>query len=151
MVGSGREASVTLVDLDPGEPRLESKALAVLRELRPQLTAESFRGICALGFEQGLRFSGAYLGDRCVAGCGWRILHNTSAGTKLYVDDLVTTAGARGRGVGSFILAQTAERAKDEHDVLLDLDSGVHRHDAHRFYLCEGMERSAIHFRRPIR
>jgi hypothetical protein len=34
---------------------------------------------------------------------------------------------------------------------VLDLDSGVHRHDAHRFYLRERMLISAHHFTKPLR
>ena len=91
---------VTLVDLDPDDPRLESDVLSVLRELRPHLTTESFAAVYHEGHQQGLRFTAAYVEGRCVGVAGWRIVANTSAIKKLYVDDLVVAQRRRSRGVG---------------------------------------------------
>src|SRR3954453_13429281 len=86
-LGSG----MTLVDLEPGDPRLDTEVLPVLRELRPPLTPESFAAVYEQGHPQGLRFTGPYLDGRCVGVAGWRIVATTNALLKLYVDDLVTT------------------------------------------------------------
>ncbi|MFF5427368.1 MULTISPECIES: hypothetical protein [unclassified Streptomyces] len=60
-----------IIDLGPGDPRLESDLLPVLTELRPHLTPELFREVYALGHPQGLRFSAAYADDgRCVGAAG---------------------------------------------------------------------------------
>ncbi len=144
------ESRLDLVDLNPGDPRLEQDALPVLKALRPQLTSESFAEIYSLGFDQGLRFSVVYLDGRCVGVCGWRVVHNTSSRRKLYIDDLVTAKGSRSSGIGSFVLAQMALRARHEGCLVLDLDSGVQREDAHRFYLREGLAKTALHFGREI-
>jgi GNAT superfamily N-acetyltransferase len=81
---------------------------------------------------------------------GWRIVAAMVAIRKLYVDDLVTTESCRGRGVGRFLLGALVERAKESGCVVLDLDSGLERHDAHRFYEREGFERTSFHFARLI-
>jgi GNAT superfamily N-acetyltransferase len=145
------DLGMRLVDLDPGDRRLEEDVLPVLRELRPHLTAESFAVVYEEGYPQGLRFTAAYVGDRCVAVAGWRVVATTAAIKKLYVDDLVTTESERGHGAGRTLLAQLAERARAAGCRVLDLDSGVQRVDAHRFYMREGLAITAFHFGRQIR
>lgn len=138
--------TVSLVDLEPGDPRLVTDLLPVLAELRTTLTPDVLTAIYAEGHPQGLRFTAAYDDGRCVGAAGWRINANTHVGRKLYVDDLVTTSDARSGGVGRALIAGLSERARDAGCTVLDLDSGVQRHDAHRFYLRERMEISSHHF-----
>ena len=144
-------ADLELVDLDPGDGRLIDEVLPVLRELRPHLRVDSFTAVYAEGHPQGLRFTAAYEGGRCVGVAGWRIVATTATLRKLYVDDLVTTADARSTGVGRTLLAALAERAEAAGCSALDLDSGVHRADAHRFYMREGLTIGSFHFARGLR
>lgn len=137
-----------LVDLEPGDPRLETDLLAVLRQLRPHLTAESFATVYREGYKQGLRYLAAYEGDACVGVAGWRVVVTTDALRKLYVDDLVTEENHRSTGVGRALLAELAQRARAEGCTALDLDSGVQRADAHRFYMREGLVITSFHFAR---
>ncbi|MBC9714606.1 GNAT family N-acetyltransferase [Streptomyces sp. TRM66268-LWL] len=142
-----------IVDLAPGDPRLSSDVLPVLRELRPHLTEDLFRAVHAEGHTQGLRFSAAYADDadgRCVGVAGWRVVVNTSLLRSLYVDDLVTSEAARSGGVGRALLAYLEERAREAGCEWLDLDSGTQRTRAHRFYLREGMEIVAFHFSKKL-
>jgi GNAT superfamily N-acetyltransferase len=143
-------SDLELVDLEPGDGRLE-EALDVLRELRPHLTAASFAAVYAEGHPQGLRFTAAYYGGRCVGLAGWRIVATTANLRKLYVDDLVTTAAHRSTGVGRALLAALAQRAEAAGCTAVDLDSNVQRADAHRFYMREGLTISAFHFARGLR
>jgi GNAT superfamily N-acetyltransferase len=142
--------NLELVDLGPGDGRLE-EALDVLRELRPHLTATSFAAVYAEGHPQGLRFTAAYDGGRCVGVAGWRIVATTANLRKLYVDDLVTTAAHRSTGVGRALLGALAQRAEAAGCTALDLDSNVQRADAHRFYMREGLTISSFHFARGLR
>ena len=138
--------TVDLVDLDPGDPRLAAEVLPVLRELRPHLDAESFAAVYAEGHPQGYRFTVAYVGGRCVGVAGWRIVATAHAMRKLYVDDLITSAADRSGGVGNALLSRLEEKARAAGCEILDLDSGVHRHDAHRFYFRERMHIASHHF-----
>jgi GNAT superfamily N-acetyltransferase len=135
-----------LVDLEPGDARLNAEVLPVLAELRPHLTAESFDAVYREGWPQGLRFLAAYEDDRCVGVAGWRILASTFTIRKLYVDDLVTTADTRSGGVGQALLTELRRRANAAGCTKLDLDSGVQRGRAHRFYFREGLTITAHHF-----
>jgi GNAT superfamily N-acetyltransferase len=139
-----------LVDLEPGDPRLVEDMLPVLRELRTGLDAATLTAVYAEGHPQGLRFLVAYDGARCVGAAGWRILALTFATRKLYVDDLVTASDGRSRGVGHALLAELEERGRAAGCTVLDLDSGVQRYDAHRFYLRERMHISSHHFSKPL-
>jgi len=140
-----------LVDLEPGDARLDDDALPVLRELRPHLTPATFAAVYREGYPQGLRYLAVYDGDRCVGVAGWRVVATTAAIRKLYVDDLVTLASDRSRGVGALLLAELLERARALDCEILDLDSGVQRGDAHRFYMREGLTISSFHFLRAVR
>jgi GNAT superfamily N-acetyltransferase len=139
-----------LVDLEPGDGRLATDVFPVLHELRPHLTLESFAAVYAEGHPQGLRFSALYEDGRCVAVAGWRVVATTSVLRKLYVDDLVTTSSARSRGHGRRLLAVLTERARQAGCRAIDLDSGVQRTDAHRFYEREQMVRTSHHFARRL-
>jgi len=135
------------VDLEPHDPRLTADVLPVLRELRPELTAAQLADVYAEGHPQGLRFTAAYEDrGRCLAVAGWRVLATTVALRKLYVDDLVTTASSRGTGIGGALLAELSERARRAGCSVIDLDSGVHRVEAHRFYMRERMAITSFHF-----
>ena len=137
-------------DLEPGDERLISDLLPVLKELRPHLTESSFDAIYAEGHPQGLRFTAVYDGDRCVAVAGWRIEAYTFGGRKLTVDDLVTASHRRSEGFGRALLSHLSERAAQAGCGFLELDSGVQRKDAHRFYEREGLSVTAYHFGRKV-
>jgi GNAT superfamily N-acetyltransferase len=141
---------MTFVDLAPGDPRLDEDVLPVLRELRPHLTPPSFAAVYEEGYPQGLRFTAAYANGRCVGVAGWRIVATTMTLRKLYVDDLVTTEDERSHGVGRALLSELARRADAAGCHAIDLDSGVHRPDAHRFYMREGLAITSFHFGRSL-
>ncbi|MEV6398417.1 GNAT family N-acetyltransferase [Streptomyces sp. NPDC051907] len=140
-----------IIDLEPGDPRLVSDLLPVLLELRPHLTEDAFRDVYEKGYGQGLRFTAVYAPEgQCVGAAGWRIVDNTSQIRKLYVDDLVTAASARSTGVGRHLLAYLEERAREAGCLHLNLDSGTHRTEAHRFYFRERMSVVAFNFDKPL-
>ena len=141
---------MTFVDLEPGDPRVGEDVLPVLKELRPHLTPESFAAVYVEGYPQGLRFTAAYVDGRCVGVAGWRIMATTATLRKLYVDDLVTSENERSGGVGRALLTELADRARAAGCHALDLDSGVHRPDAHRFYMREGLTITSFHFGRGL-
>ncbi len=138
-----------IVDLEPNDPRWAS-AFPVLQELRPTLTTEQFQQVLAEGTGQGLRFTAVFEDDQCVAIAGWRVIANMSAIRKLYVDDLSTAASARSRGHGATLLNELMERGRQLGCTLIDLDSGVQRFDAHRFYLTQRMHINSHHFTKDL-
>jgi GNAT superfamily N-acetyltransferase len=81
---------------------------------------------------------------------GFRIGDMLFRGRHLYVDDLVTDARVRSRGYGAMLLDWLVEHARAQGCRQVDLDSGVQRRDAHRFYLRAKMQITDYHFSRPI-
>lgn len=140
-----------LVDIEPDDSRARDDVLPVLLELRPHLTAPSFDAIYREGHEEGLRYTAAYVDGRCIAVAGWRFMVGTAwDGKKLYVDDLVTAADHRSHGAGRVLLTELTRRARAAGCTVLELDSGVQRRDAHRFYMREGLTISSFHFRTEL-
>ncbi|CAB4929501.1 MAG: GNAT family N-acetyltransferase [Actinobacteria bacterium] len=140
-------------DLALDDP-LWARALPVLQELRPHLTAQGRREVQFEGAPQGLRFTAlldaAGPDGTVLAVAGWRLMAMTSTGRSLYVDDLVTSAAHRSTGAGRALLAELERRAREAGCSRLVLDSGVHRFDAHRFYLRLRMRISAHHFEKDL-
>ena len=126
-----------IVELAPEDPRLTA-VWPVLRELRPHLDdAELATRFAAGAGERGLRLLAAFDGDACVGAATFSLLTNLHLGRHAYVDDLVTTATARSTGHGKALLDRVAALTAEAGGVAVRLDSGVQRHDAHRFYLRE--------------
>jgi len=78
---------------------------------------------------------------------GYRLLESLFSGKNLYVDDLVTRASDRSRGFGGKLIDWLIEQAREHNCETLELDSGVQRFDAHRFYFSKRMSISSYHFR----
>ena len=143
-------AAPTFTDLLADDPSW-SAALPVLQELRPDLTAEQLRRVVTDGQAERLTFTACSVDGAVVAVAGWRVMTTTYAGRKLHVDDLVVAATARGSGVGAAVLAHLEQRARSLDCTVIDLDSRVHRHAAHRFYLRERFDITAHHFLLAVR
>jgi GNAT superfamily N-acetyltransferase len=140
---------VEIADVGVDDSRL-GEVFRVLVQLRPHIDEDTFRRIYRTGHAEGLRFTGAFEESRCMAVAGWRIVNTTFAIRKLTIDDLVTDAAARSKGYGHSLIEHLAGIARRAGCTLLDLDSGVQRFDAHRFYLRERMNIAAHHFDLPL-
>jgi GNAT superfamily N-acetyltransferase len=119
----------------------------VMSQLRPHLVADEF--VARVRAQQAEGFRLAWLEDeghvRAVA--GYRFIRNLVSGQTLYVDDLVTDAQQRSRGYGRMLFEWLVADAQRHGCQAVDLDSGVQRFDAHRFYLTNRMAISAHHFK----
>ena len=131
------------------EPAWLARAEAVHRQLRPQLPAayaETMRGI----FDGGGEMCVAVVGEAVVGVAVFRSFANTFSGRKFYVDDLVTDERHRSSGVGRALLAFLERVARGRGVEFIELDSGTHRTDAHRFYFREGFVIPSFCFRKRL-
>lgn len=124
---------------------------AVMNELRPHLNKEAFvaqvqRQMTEAAYQLAMLSEG---GD-VLAVAGFRTSECLAWGRYLYVDDLVTRANARSRGCGSALVDWLVARARAMNCAQVHLDSGVHRHAAHRFYLMKRMDITSHHFCLPV-
>jgi GNAT superfamily N-acetyltransferase len=88
-------------------------------------------------------------GEVCAV-AGYRFLESLFSGKFLYVDDLVTRERDRSRSFGGQLLDWLVEQAREHGCENLELDSGVQRFGAHRFYFSKRMSISSYHFRIKI-
>lgn len=128
-----------------------ARCFSVMQQLRPHLIAAEFVARVRRMQQEGFHL--AFLEDdtatvRAVA--GYRYYDKLFSGRNLYVDDLVSDDAQRSHGHGAKLLAWLASEARAHGCVQLELDSGVQRFDAHRFYFRERMRISAYHFVVPI-
>jgi GNAT superfamily N-acetyltransferase len=123
----------------------------VMAQLRPHHQEDQFvetvHRMYATGFQLAMRTHEG----RVMAVAGFRIIENLHTGRILYVDDLVTSDEVRSAGHGGALLRWLADYARDHRCLALELDSGTHRHGAHKFYLREGMHISNFHFALPLK
>jgi GNAT superfamily N-acetyltransferase len=77
---------------------------------------------------------------------GYRMMESLFAGRFCYVDDLVTDEAGRSLGFGGALFDWLVAEARAAGCAKLELDSGVQRFDAHRFYLRKRMIISSHHF-----
>lgn len=121
--------------------------LPVLRQLRTDLVEARF--VQRIRLQQSGGYQLCYLAEagavRSVA--GFRLMENLASGRVLYVDDLVTDSTTRSKGHGQKLLEWLLRQARAAGCDTLELDSGVQRFDAHRFYLRNRMHISSHHFR----
>lgn len=124
--------------------------LEVVRVLRDHLTVEGLRERFETGAPEGYRLIGLRADGAWRAAAGFRVYTNFVSGRIIYVDDLVTTSDERSKGYGKAMNDHLMELARSEGCTTLNLDSAVHRHRAHRFYLREGYDISAHHFSQKL-
>lgn len=123
------------------------RCFPVMQQLRPHLLPAEFVPTVRRQQAGGFRLAFVQEPDavRCVA--GYRVLDNLVGGRILYVDDLVTDSPARSSGHGAQLFDWLVAEARREGCRYLELDSGVQRFEAHRFYLRQRMILNAHHFR----
>jgi len=134
------------------EPGWLARSESVHRQLRPQLPAGYASRLGEI-FAQGGRMAVAVAaeGAEVVSVAVWRVIEDTNIGRRLYVDDLVSDEAQRSRGAGKLLLRWLEDKARELGCGALTLDSGVQRHDAHRFYFREGMLISAYSFKKVLK
>jgi len=118
----------------------------VMEQLRPHLKEKDFVSTVRQQFKEGYRLAFIRRQGKVAAVAGFRVLSSLFWGRFCYVDDLVTDEKVRSQGLGKELLDWLCEFARSEGCQRLELDSGVQRFAAHRFYLRQRMWISCHHF-----
>jgi L-amino acid N-acyltransferase YncA len=126
-----------------------ARAEMVHRQLRPQLPEDYSKRMAEI-FATGVEMWIAVDATNVVGVAVFRVMENTHASRKLYVDDLVTDETQRSKGVGKLLLDGLTEEARRRGCQTIDLDSGAQRTDAHRFYFRERMVVRQFGFTKPL-
>jgi GNAT superfamily N-acetyltransferase len=123
---------------------------SVMAQLRPHLEPARFVERVRRMERDGFQLAALRENGQVEAVAGFRIYENLVTGRQMYVDDLVTNDATRSHGYGKALLAWLSEFAKADGCVAIELDSGTHRKEAHRFYFRERMAITAFHFIRKL-
>lgn len=145
----GETAGESVVDAESEEQLLI--CYPVIAQLRPAFSEEDFLELFReLHREHGYRVVYAPVNGKAGAVAGFRVGRSLSWGRYLYIDDLVTDSGMRSLGLGQRLMNWLFDEAVRLGCEAIHLDSGVHRFDAHRFYMRNGLEIRAHHFSRIV-
>ncbi|MFS0724004.1 GNAT family N-acetyltransferase [Paenibacillus sp. 1P07SE] len=119
----------------------------LMKQLRPHLEASHYsQRIRELQADRGYHLAVLVDEGSARACAGFRLCDSLAWGRHLYVDDLITDEASRGKGYAGQLFDWLEEEASRLGCAELHLDSGVHRHDAHRFYLNRKMNITCHHF-----
>lgn len=122
-------------------------SFSIMRQLRPHLHKETYVDrIRRMQQDAQYRLVAVFDNENMTALTGFRISENLAWGKYMYVDDLITDEKHRKKGYAQLLVDWLLQEAVAQHCQQLHLDSGVHRHDAHRFYLKNKMIISSHHF-----
>ena len=122
------------------------RCYAVMAELRPHVPRATFVPQVRRQMQAGYRLAFVEDKESIVAAAGFRVGESLFHGRFMYVDDLITTESCRSEGCGKRLFDWLVNHAREQGCTHLDLDSGVQRFEAHRFYLREGMQIRSHHF-----
>lgn len=128
-----------------------ARCFSVIAQLRPHLIEAEFLPRIRRMQQEGFLLAFLEDGGAVRGVAGYRFYEKLFSGPHLYVDDLVTDETNRSRGYGARLLTWLKAEAQAHQCVQLELDSGVQRADAHRFYFRERMRVSAFHFVVPVK
>jgi GNAT superfamily N-acetyltransferase len=127
-------------------PEEIGRCFPVMSQLRPMVVAEDF--VARVQAQQAEGYQLVFLEDNgtLVSVAGFRMQNLLFSGKTLYVDDLVTDAGARSKGYGETMIQWLIALAKQAGCETFSLDSGTQRQDAHAFYLRNRLRITSFHF-----
>ena len=122
-----------------------------MHELRPHLSESEFVAQVQRQMQNhGYTLVYLTVGDQVVAAAGYRVTEFLYSGKMFYVDDLICRSAFRKHGYGGKLLDWLLEKAEELSCAQFHLDSGVHRHDAHRLYLSRKLQISSHHFSKEL-
>lgn len=125
-------ADWSVVELKNKEQWIE--AFPIMNQLRTDLTETSYIELLQTMSKEGYRLFAMYVDEKMVAlaGLSWRT--NFYNKQHIFIYDLVTDATNRSSGYGQKLLTYLHEWGRENGAEYVALESGIQRHDAHRFY-----------------
>jgi GNAT superfamily N-acetyltransferase len=118
---------------------------SVFNLLRPHLRQESFLTQIRRQQAQGFQIVAIRIDSVVRSAIGFREAEYLIWGKIIYIDDLVTSDDARGKGLAGQLLDWVVDYAKTKALTGVHLDTGYARHVAHRFYLNKGFQIACHH------
>jgi len=123
------------------------RCFPAIQELRPHLVSEQFVEQ-VLRQQQNHDYKLMYIEfcGQVVACLGYRVAEYLAWGKIFYIDDVICRTDFRKQGFATSLMLEAKNRARLVGCAEVHLDSGVHRFEAHRMYMSQGMHISSHHF-----
>ena len=118
----------------------------IMSELRPHVAKSEFLSTIERMQQQGYQLVFLSVSDVVCAVAGYRVNEMLRTGKMMEIDDLITSREFRSKRYGGLLLDWIIDEAWKIGCRFVELDSAVHRADAHRFYFRERMHILAYHF-----
>ena len=115
-------------------------------DLRPHIEASAFPTILRSMINDGFKVIFVEQDGKAVSVAGFWTGYKLHRGNYIYIDDLNTLPDYRKKGFAAKIMDWIIAHADQNNIDQIHLDSGVLRHDAHRFYLSKKFIISSHHF-----
>ena len=120
-------------------------------ELRPHLTEDAFVAqVKRQRQNHGYTLVCILNQGQVVAAAGYRVAEFLAWGKTFYLDDLITVSTARKNGYGGTLMDWLLKEARSRGCEQFHLDSGTHRHAAHRLYMSRKLQISSLHFSKDV-
>ena len=116
-----------------------ARCFDAFKALRPHIEITGFIAQVERQRDQGYQVIAIDDGDKIVSAAGFRLAEFLAWGKILYIDDLTTLEDARGKGYAEALMDWLIAHARQEGCQALHLDTGHHRHAAHKLYLKKQM------------
>lgn len=115
------------------------------KELRPHINKQSFLAQVSRQVKDSYQIAAIKKDGFVPSAAGFRVTEFLAWGKVLYVDDLTTCETHRGNGYAAALMDWLIVHAKDRGCDALHLDTGHHRHAAHKLYLKKGLSITSHH------
>ncbi|RMA80958.1 GNAT family N-acetyltransferase [Umboniibacter marinipuniceus] len=115
------------------------------KALRPHLNKQDFIEQVARQAKDSYQIVAIKKDGVVPSAAGFRITEFLAWGKVLYIDDLTTCEEYRGNGYASTLMDWLINHAKENGCEALHLDTGHHRHVAHKLYLKKGLSITSHH------
>lgn len=115
------------------------------KELRPHLEKDKFIEQVLRQKHQSYKIIAIKEAGKILSAAGFRITEFLAWGKVLYIDDLTTLPEYRGKGYAAILMDWLIKHAQENECQGLHLDTGHHRHSAHKLYLKKGLSITSHH------
>lgn len=130
------------------------RILPLLHQLWPnkELHAEALRDVFILAIQTlAQEYICAEVGEKVVGFCSLVVKNNLwQEGNLGHIDELVVDTEYRGQGIGTQLLEQIIQIARERGCRRVELDTAFHRREAHQFYEQRGFENRAYVFSKVL-
>lgn len=127
-----------------------ARCFPILNQLRTHVDREEFLRRVELQHREGYRLAFVERDGEVSAVAGFRVGESLGRGRYLQVEDLVTDEPIRSEGYGEVLFTWLCDHARSLGCERVDLDAGVHRGEAHRFFCRQRMQIASHHFTLPL-